>query len=843
PKSTSAHTHLRPIYRPTAFKNLSSFKDKLYLHISCLGFPTLTNAASEIVQLEKMRPIFCGNFEYDARQSDLERIFGKYGKVDRVDMKSGWTWRWNPLSLSPHGGSGYILEKQKSRSDPHNGTAIIHFPETPLPSTPRHLCPVFSVRHQERGGRRSAGSRRSSANMRPTKTLFVINFDPIHTRTRDLERHFDPYGKILNIRIRRNFAFIQFESQEDATKALDATNMSKLMDRVISVEYAVRDDDEKRDGHSPDRRGRGRSPDRSHDRRRSPSPYERERGSPDYGRGASPVRRSRDRVRSRSPYERERGSPDYGRGGSPVRRSRDHVRSPSPYRREMGSFDNGRGASPVKRSRDRMRSPSPVKRSRDRVGSPSPYPKERGSPDNGHGASPERRSLDRVQSPSPYRRERGSPDNGRGSPERSGDRVQSPGPYDQEQQSPEYDGEPSPKNNSERRGSPGYRRTESPVSEKSHRSATNILLCVFCTILVDFTKLCEKMRAIFCGNFELGTRQSDLERLFSKYGKVERVDMKSDGAGTLLLQERGGRRSGGSRSSGNSRPTKTLFVINFDPMHTRTRDLEKHFDPYGKIMSIRIRRNFAFVQYDSQEDATKALDATNMSKLMDQVVSVEYAVRDDDGRNNRHSPDRRSRGRSIDRGHDRRGSPSPHRRQRDSPDYGHGLGSERGRDRARSPSPHRGDRYSPDYGRGPSPNGKPRSRAYQRGRRSPDDGHGPSPDVKPEMRGRMYRRDSPNVVGGLSPDIKPELRSHTYRRDSPDVGRGSSPNSEYEGRGNTRGQEIDSDFDHGASPPHTKPELRGSPKFAKTKSPIQEKKYRRLAIFTLLLNNVFLDKI
>lgn len=36
-----------------------------------------------------MRPIFCGNFEYDARQSDLERLFRRYGKVDRVDMKSG----------------------------------------------------------------------------------------------------------------------------------------------------------------------------------------------------------------------------------------------------------------------------------------------------------------------------------------------------------------------------------------------------------------------------------------------------------------------------------------------------------------------------------------------------------------------------------------------------------------------------------------------------------------------------------------------------------------------------------------------------------------------------------
>lgn len=40
--------------------------------------------------------------------------------------------------------------------------------------------------------------------------------------------------------------------------------------------------------------------------------------------------------------------------------------------------------------------------------------------------------------------------------------------------------------------------------------------------------------------------------------------------------------------------------------------MERHFEPYGKIVSVRIRRNFAFVQYESQDDATKALDATNM---------------------------------------------------------------------------------------------------------------------------------------------------------------------------------------------------------------------------------------
>ncbi|RZC64213.1 hypothetical protein C5167_025968 [Papaver somniferum] len=36
-----------------------------------------------------MRPVFCGSFDYETRQSDLERLFSKFGTVFRVDMKSG----------------------------------------------------------------------------------------------------------------------------------------------------------------------------------------------------------------------------------------------------------------------------------------------------------------------------------------------------------------------------------------------------------------------------------------------------------------------------------------------------------------------------------------------------------------------------------------------------------------------------------------------------------------------------------------------------------------------------------------------------------------------------------
>jgi len=77
--------------------------------------------------------------------------------------------------------------------------------------------------------------------MRPSKTLFVINFDADNTRTRDLEKHFEPYGKIINVRIRRNFAFIQYEAQEDATRALDASNNRFVLSILVSNHFPFLD--------------------------------------------------------------------------------------------------------------------------------------------------------------------------------------------------------------------------------------------------------------------------------------------------------------------------------------------------------------------------------------------------------------------------------------------------------------------------------------------------------------------------------------------------------------------------------------------------------------------------
>ncbi|XP_041029090.1 serine/arginine-rich splicing factor RS31 [Juglans microcarpa x Juglans regia] len=278
----SAKTHKNPILFPRAL------------------FLIETNR--RLLKVATMRPVFVGNFEYDTRQSELERLFGKYGKIERVDMKSGFAFV-------------YFMDERDAED------AIRGLDNRPFGFDRRRLSVEWA--RGERGRPRDGS--RSVANQRPTKTLFIINFDPIRTTVRDIERHFEPYGRILHVRIRRNFAFVQFETQEDATKALECTHMSKLLDRVVSVEYALRDDDESGDSHhdSPRKRsysGRGVSP-----YKRSPSPVYHRRRSPDYGRPGSPVY---DRYNGPA-YDRRR-SPDYGRNRSP---EYGRFRSQSPIRR------------------------------------------------------------------------------------------------------------------------------------------------------------------------------------------------------------------------------------------------------------------------------------------------------------------------------------------------------------------------------------------------------------------------------------------------------------------------------------------------------------------------------
>ncbi|MCO5603338.1 hypothetical protein L7F22_057488 [Adiantum nelumboides] len=220
----------------------------------------------------KMRPIFCGNFEYDARESEVERLFEKYGKVDRVDMKAGFAF--------------VYMEDEADANDAIRGLDNLEFGQQ------KRLLRVEWAKPTDGPSRKRAERRRDMSSV-PAKTLFVINFDPASTSVRDLENHFEPYGELIRVHIHKNFAFVEYGSQEAATTALERTHKSKVLGREITVEYAVRengDPSERRSGRrSPEPRGSYRS-------RRSPG-YRR--GSPVYDRYQS--RSSPRRYRSRSP--------------------------------------------------------------------------------------------------------------------------------------------------------------------------------------------------------------------------------------------------------------------------------------------------------------------------------------------------------------------------------------------------------------------------------------------------------------------------------------------------------------------------------------------------------------
>lgn len=51
---------------------------------------------------------------------------------------------------------------------------------------------------------------------------------------------FEPYGELIRIEMKRNYAFVQFRTVEEATRAKDATNGGKLDQSEITVEYVAR---------------------------------------------------------------------------------------------------------------------------------------------------------------------------------------------------------------------------------------------------------------------------------------------------------------------------------------------------------------------------------------------------------------------------------------------------------------------------------------------------------------------------------------------------------------------------------------------------------------------------
>ncbi|XP_041997976.1 serine/arginine-rich splicing factor RS31-like [Salvia splendens] len=268
-----------------------------------------------------MWPVFCRNYECQTQQSDLDRLFSRYGKIVRIEMKSEYAF--------------VYFEDENDAAK-----AIRELQGKPFGSQRLRLHVKWAV------GKRRGHHGDLESNPRPSRTLFVKHFDPVRTQNRDIEKHFEPYGRVLNVRMSGDVAFVHFETQEDATRALELSQNSMLFDTVPRVEYAFKEYDAR---HRRKKRKR-----RNYASSRLPSPaYRHRRASPVYDRHAGPSN-----PRARSPKRLLRASPVYDRYEGPTN---PRARSPKRVLRASPVYDRYEGpTNPRARSPKRVLRASPV---------------------------------------------------------------------------------------------------------------------------------------------------------------------------------------------------------------------------------------------------------------------------------------------------------------------------------------------------------------------------------------------------------------------------------------------------------------------------------------------------
>lgn len=55
-----------------------------------------------------------------------------------------------------------------------------------------------------------------------------------------------------------------------------------------------------------------------------------------------------------------------------------------------------------------------------------------------------------------------------------------------------------------------------------------------------------------------------------------------------------------------SNPTTTLFIVNFDTHRVHSRDVERHFEEFGRLRRVEIKKNYAFVQVGEERRGESA---------------------------------------------------------------------------------------------------------------------------------------------------------------------------------------------------------------------------------------------
>ncbi len=71
---------------------------------------------------------------------------------------------------------------------------------------------------------------------------------------------------------------------------------------------------------------------------------------------------------------------------------------------------------------------------------------------------------------------------------------------------------------------------------------------------------------------------------------------------------------------------KKLYVGNLN-YRVNQEDLSKHFEAYGEVVSVRIieGKGFGFVEYGTDEDAAKAMEALNGTEFQGRTLRIDIA--------------------------------------------------------------------------------------------------------------------------------------------------------------------------------------------------------------------------
>ncbi|GMI27205.1 hypothetical protein TeGR_g1208, partial [Tetraparma gracilis] len=163
--------------------------------------------------------VFVGGFGKDnATVPQLEELFEDHNlPVAKVDIKRGFAF----VYVSPGPALAATIPKM-------NGTVT-------LPSGGTQFLRIELAAGGRSGGASSAPGR---ANIPPSATLFVVNFDVEGTTRENLKELFEPFGELRRVDIQKNYAFVEFTTVDAAVAARDGTNGGKLNQNTLSVEYS-----------------------------------------------------------------------------------------------------------------------------------------------------------------------------------------------------------------------------------------------------------------------------------------------------------------------------------------------------------------------------------------------------------------------------------------------------------------------------------------------------------------------------------------------------------------------------------------------------------------------------